>query len=282
MNETINKKHTVGLSRDPSILNEDDKERLALRKKLEKNLIAECDVTSISNVRKDCWFLVDSVWLNSWSEFVNTTETEIPKSISTKDLLDETGKPLPNLRPRIDYRGVSSLVFFIFLNLYGHDGSPHICRYEIDIYKHPVPIERLVDIQFIAQKESGIKVNAIRSQWLKWELDDDEDNADDKYFIWCCGLQKEHFEAFLYWLIMCWSRKKSGRSKIKYSAYSPLSNESTHSTGAGAGATSEHGTGERGNETVLANTNRERFELYSPADADYGRHSWIKPFSWFK
>ena len=42
--------------------------------------------------------------------------------------------------------------------------------------------------------------------------------------IWCCGLTKEHLEAFIYWAITCWasSRKKSGRGNISYRKYKPL------------------------------------------------------------
>lgn len=41
---------------------------------------------------------------------------------------------------------------------------------------------------------------------------------------WCCGLSKEHLEAFIYWAIMCWasSRRKSGRADISYRKYRPL------------------------------------------------------------
>lgn len=40
---------------------------------------------------------------------------------------------------------------------------------------------------------------------------------------WCCGLSKEHLEAFIYWAIMCWaSRSKAGRADISYRKYRPL------------------------------------------------------------
>lgn len=51
----------------------------------------------------------------------------------------------------------------------------------------------------------------------------------------CCGypitflaLRKEHIEAFIYWMVMCWSRKKSGRGNIKYHQYTPLATSSSH------------------------------------------------------
>lgn len=50
---------------------------------------------------------------------------------------------------------------------------------------------------------------------------------DDEFALcggWCCGLSKEHIEAFIYWAIMCWarSRRKSGRGDISYRKYRPL------------------------------------------------------------
>lgn len=49
---------------------------------------------------------------------------------------------------------------------------------------------------------------------------------DDKQPICCCGLTKEHVEAFIYWAIRCWSRKSAGRENIKYSQYKPLTDTS--------------------------------------------------------
>lgn len=47
--------------------------------------------------------------------------------------------------------------------------------------------------------------------------------------VCCCGwITKQHIEAIIYWAVMCWSRKKSGRKGIKYSNYKPLSNVSEH------------------------------------------------------
>jgi hypothetical protein len=40
---------------------------------------------------------------------------------------------------------------------------------------------------------------------------------------WCCGLTKEHLEAFIYWAITCWNaRSRAGRANISYRKYKPL------------------------------------------------------------
>jgi hypothetical protein len=69
---------------------------------------------------------------------------------------------------------------------------------------------------------------------MNWtvEFEDDEEEKGFLSDCWCCWLTKEHLEAFIYWAIHCWGgRKQSGRSNIKYSAYSPLrglSDDSSH------------------------------------------------------
>ncbi len=48
---------------------------------------------------------MDCNWLNEWAYFVEGIEGYGPPGqISTKDLVDESGKPLKNLEPKIDYR----------------------------------------------------------------------------------------------------------------------------------------------------------------------------------
>lgn len=167
-------------SRDDSEEDDGNRERLRLlkiRKKQELKLIKRFDKSTI-NVAKECWFLVDSDWLNKWSAFVNGGEAEdSPGVLSTRgmstqpshekgthkyrrpihkpkhnlfvilELLDAQDNPLMNLNPIRDYRGVPPVVYFIFLELYGKDSSPELCRYQIDIYKPPVSVAKLVNIQ---------------------------------------------------------------------------------------------------------------------------------------
>lgn len=127
--------------------------------------------------RKECWYLMDAQWLNAWAAFASSvdregkrkedTELEVgegispPGPVTSKDLLDGEGKPLAGLRSRIDYRGVPPIVFFIFCELYGRDQSPELCRYTVDIYQRALPVERLVDIQYKAQKDAKVQVNKV-------------------------------------------------------------------------------------------------------------------------
>jgi hypothetical protein len=38
----------------------------------------------------------------------------------------------------------------------------------------------------------------------------------------CCNITREHIEAFLYWFLLCCSRRKDGRKDISYRQYQPL------------------------------------------------------------
>ena len=48
---------------------------------------------------------MDTRWLNAWSEFVEKREdAALPGPISTAELVDSQGNPLPDLKASIDYR----------------------------------------------------------------------------------------------------------------------------------------------------------------------------------
>ncbi len=168
-------------------------------------------------------------------------ENEPPGPLSTADLVDENGSPLiPDLEQGKDYRGVPAISYFCFVELYGKDGSPDIPRYQVDIYKPAVPVGRLVNIQFRAKQEAKLAVAAIRPKWLNWELEEEDGDEEEESKICCCGLTKEHFETFIYWMVRCCftSRKADGRENIKYSQYSPMGYKEGDST---RGLDSSHG-----------------------------------------
>jgi len=228
----------------------DEKRRLALRRQLELELVKSLDQTDLGN-RKDCWYLMDSRWLNAWSAFVNYKEPEgrgdeededeeatlppppSPGPVSSSELVDLQGVPLKGLQSKIDYRAVPSLVYYVFLEIYGRDASsPDFPRYSVDIYAKPVPFERLVEIQFVAIREAKIRVTAIRTQWIKWEREEEKEE-DDNAPLCCCGITRHHVEAIIYWAILCCtpaSRKKSGRKDIQYSKYTPMKYKEGDST----------------------------------------------------
>lgn len=76
---------------------------------LELSLIQELDRCELKP--GECWYLMDSDWLNKWSSYVNE-DGNPPGPVSSKSLVDSRGNPLPNLKARIDYRGVLPIVYF--------------------------------------------------------------------------------------------------------------------------------------------------------------------------
>ena len=129
--DIVNPIHTAGVidTSIPKVLTDQELEKLKIRKKLEFQLIKQNDRDTIT--RKECWFMMDSEWLNKWSNFVLSEELEDePGPVTTKGLFDDKGILLPNLRSRIDYRGVNPLVYYIFIQLYGKEkNSIEITRF---------------------------------------------------------------------------------------------------------------------------------------------------------
>ena len=182
------------------------------------------------------------------NEPLEEEDNDPPGPISSKALVDDKGIPLlPDLLQSRDYRGVPAISYWCFVELYGKDDSPDIPRYQVDLYKPTVPVGRLVNIQFKAKQEAKLAVASIRPKWIKWELSDDEEE-DPKNKNICCGLTKDHFEAFIWWFVRCCfiSRRKDGRGAIKYSQYAPMRyapGDSTHGLDSshGSSSNSSHG-----------------------------------------
>lgn len=80
--------HSVGIVRDESLIlkSEDEIARLNLRRSLELELVKKFDRAEIDN-RKECWYLIDSNWLNAWGAFTTTNDADPPGKLSRYILL---------------------------------------------------------------------------------------------------------------------------------------------------------------------------------------------------
>lgn len=86
------------------ILTEEELKYLKIRRDLELETIMQLDKSEIIP-RKECWYMMDSRWLNAWSLFVQGKSDEEPGKVTARDLLDETKtNVLTGLKPNIDYR----------------------------------------------------------------------------------------------------------------------------------------------------------------------------------
>ena len=56
--------------------------------------------------------------------------------------------------------------------------------------------------------------------WSDMDSDSDEEDGD-----LCCGFTKEHLEAFLFKVLMCWNSTFRKQKRPKYSQYRPLGAE---------------------------------------------------------
>ena len=55
--------------------------------------------------RTECWFLMDTKWLNEWAAFVEGREgSEVPGPLYSDELIDDTQQPLRGLEAKVDYR----------------------------------------------------------------------------------------------------------------------------------------------------------------------------------
>ena len=62
-----------------------------------------------------------------------------PGPISNRFLYDdETGSLMRGLEAGVDYRAVNPTVWYLYLELYGTDGSSELCRYVVDLYEKDV------------------------------------------------------------------------------------------------------------------------------------------------
>lgn len=168
-------------------------------------------------------------------------------------------KLLPDLKPVIDYRGVTPEVYYTFVELYGRQPThpqynPELTRYVCDADGIDVDDTDLLAIRYGAQLRARANVNELRKQWIPPPPPDEDDAyAPDRPIF--CGLTPTHIEAFIYWFVSSgagafvavgnacktayyWitcrkppqgkgtksgrGRKASGRSDIRYRDYQPL------------------------------------------------------------
>ena len=88
--------------------------------------------TSTINPINQCYFLLSTSWLSSWSSFVNGDLPSPPGTIRNSALFKGDGVTLrTDISPVNDYRAVNAITYYIYLSLYGCD-SVAIPRYGVD------------------------------------------------------------------------------------------------------------------------------------------------------
>ena len=110
------------------------------------------------------YFILDTKWLNKWSAFVEQEEAPEPGPISTYELFQEDKKILlPYILPKMDYRAVCPMVYYVLKEFHGKDDSPEIARYECNIFGVPVQAKDLIKAQMGTQVLPSILLNYIQN-----------------------------------------------------------------------------------------------------------------------
>mmetsp|Transcript_17162 Transcript_17162/g.22285 ORF Transcript_17162/g.22285 Transcript_17162/m.22285 type:complete len:291 (+) Transcript_17162:80-952(+) len=191
-------------------LEADEAALIERRRRMELKLFERYDTTEI-NPRRQCWFLVSIAWLESWQRWLLEGK-ELPGAIDNKPLFKSVidGELVENLEPKKHYRAVNPMTWFLMVELYGHDGTPAICRYIVDAYSAPLTGKHM---------ERATRDPAFKARTLAIEIrgklhplnvyPDDEDDDDD---IVCCCFTERRLDCLLFHLFTCCrycSRRKS-------------------------------------------------------------------------
>lgn len=115
-------------------------EDLDKRRKLELALVVKHDKAQLD--RKECWFVIDAHWMNSWVEFAARGGPP-PGPIANEALLDpkwlermesllpgRPDTPRAGLVAMKDYRCVTPMVWCLFVELHGTTKAPVLARYD--------------------------------------------------------------------------------------------------------------------------------------------------------
>lgn len=151
-------------------------EDLPRRRKLEVSLIMKYDSATIK--RGQCWFMISTAWLARWIEFA-AKGGELPGPIANGELLqdgwqsrrhsDEAGRPdVPRegLVLSKDYRGVSPMVWCLFVELHGLGDAPLLPRYLLDIYAASLSETELTSVLQEPRLKATVLANNLRDTCL--------------------------------------------------------------------------------------------------------------------
>ena len=173
-------------------LTPEERALLEARRSAEFDLVSRHDKTEI-DLRTDCWFLVDTNWLSQWAKYMEG-KGEPPDKISNLNLYQLDGRTIRRrLLPKKDYRGVRAVIWYIFVELYGKDDAPEICRYSMNIYDPGVVGKDRLN----CTKAHGMKARVEVSRMNADLMDSSEEEEEDDPHL-CLCFTKEHLECCLY------------------------------------------------------------------------------------
>lgn len=175
-----------------------EREMLEERRTAEFELVSRFDKTEI-DPRKECWFLVDGKWLQTWATYMEG-KGEPPDRISNLNLFQEDGRTLKEgLMPKQDYRGVSPMIWYIFVELYARDTAPELCRYTMDAYAPAVVGKHREKATLGPSMKARVEVAKMREEFI--ESDSDSDGEETP--LCCCCFYRRHAECLMFHIFTC-------------------------------------------------------------------------------
>ena len=191
-----------GAAGEESSEDEEERELRERRRALERRAFERHDSTTI-NRRRECWFLVDRLWADRWARWLSGACDEPPGAITNRVLYVDGARP-PRLRaglqPRVHFRALNPMCWFLAVELYGRDASPEICRYSLDADAPEVPGQYREQ----ACREPSMRARA-EAQRLKAKLvPEAAAAADDEDEVVCCGcVTRDMLECMTFHLFTC-------------------------------------------------------------------------------
>uniref|UniRef100_A0A6U1BH02 DUSP domain-containing protein n=1 Tax=Rhizochromulina marina TaxID=1034831 RepID=A0A6U1BH02_9STRA len=182
---------------DLGALTPEELELLEERRSAELALVSKFDKTEI-NPRRECWFLIDTTWIRDWSLYMEG-KRDSPGRISNLNLFEADERTVKRkLVPKQDYRGLSPLMWYIFVELYGKDAAPELCRYSLDIYAPGVAGKYREQASKGAALQARVEVSNMREEFIP---ESDEESVDDEPV--CCCVYQRQLQCFLFHTFTC-------------------------------------------------------------------------------
>jgi hypothetical protein len=185
-----------------------------LRRHLESSLILSHDTPKI-NPMHECYYLLPTSWLNSWSSFINSESPQPPPRIPLNYFLTLNGDLKPDLKPITHYRAVNSTQYHIFFNLYSADSSPPQIRSTVDLYSPELSNEKVKEYIKSGALKARVEVNRLLIQvreggGIGGAEKFEREEVEEELFCWCvtrdfievrvCEERSDELKRRVYWI----------------------------------------------------------------------------------
>ncbi|GMH71793.1 hypothetical protein TrST_g6821 [Triparma strigata] len=162
----------------------------------------------------ECYYLLPTSWLNSWSSFINSESPQPPPRIPLNYFLTLNGDLKPDLKPITHYRAVNSTQYHIFFYLYSADSSPPQIRSTVDLYSPELSNEKVKEYIKSGALKARVEVNRLLIQvreggGIGGAEKFEREEVEEELFCWC--VTRDFIERVIECLFRC-----GNKSGVKY------------------------------------------------------------------